>query len=342
MRRRNLPVTSRFCALSLLVAIAVCSAPARADEYDAAFTRAIAAKERALDTNDPASWQAAVDLFIEANRIRSTKESRYELGSAAARLKQDDVAVEAFEAALALGLTGPAADKARAFVDEHAKAMARVEVRGAAGAEIWLAARWRGTLPLDRPLVVFAGKRRFELRFGGDRDEQRLAVSAGQPALVDFTRVRRPLPPTADTLAPGPDRPPATAAPPDSTLAWALTIGGAGLTILSSATLGLSFSNVSTHRDRLADLCAVSSHDDTCAAAKPGKKEAAQSEVDSIASWKSARTASYVGVGAGVLAAGVGVVMLLSTPERKRAPKTGFALWPSSGGAQLGLFGSLR
>ena len=333
-------MTVRLRPLALALALATVGLPARADEYDAAFTRAIAAKERALDTNDPASWQAAVDLFVEADRIRSTKESKYELGAAASRVKQDDVAVEAFEGALSLGLDGPAADKARAFVDQHGKAMGRVQVRGPAGSDVWVAGRWRGSVPLQRPLVVFPGKRRFELRAAGDRTEREVGVTAGATVVVDFTTER---PDTSGVPDPKPDQRPVAVPPPrDDTLAWTLTIGGAGVTVIGAVSLGLSFGNLATHRDRLADLCATPNGTDACSAAKPGKKEAAQSEVDSIATWKAVRTGGYVGVGAGVLAAGAGLVMLLSRSEPRRAPQAGFAAWPTHGGAQLGVFGSLH
>ncbi len=344
MRSGSLPVTVRLrpCALAVPLALALVTvgSPARADEYDAAFTRAIAAKERALDTNDPASWQAAVDLFVEADRIRATKESKYELGAAASRLKQDDLAVEAFEVALSLGLEGPAADKARAFVAEHGKAMGRVEARGPSGSDLWVAGRWRGSLPLGRPLVVFPGKRRFELRAAGDRTEREVGVTAGTTVVVDFTTER-----TSTPSVPGPrvdDRPRPEPPARDDTLAWTLTLGGTGVTVIGAVAMGLSFANLGAHRDRLADLCATPNGVDACAAAKPGKKEAAQSEVDSIATWKAVRTGSYIGVGVGVAAAGAGLVMLLSRPPSKGAPRTAVGAWPTPGGAQLGVFGSLN
>ncbi|MBI3206630.1 MAG: hypothetical protein HYZ29_34155 [Myxococcales bacterium] len=333
-------VRLRPIALALTVALATVAVPAQADEYDAAFTRAIAAKERALDTNDPASWQAAVDLFVEADRIRATKESKYELGAAASRLKQDDLAVEAFEVALSLGLEGPAADKARAFVAEHGKAMGRVEARGPAGSDLWVAGRWRGSLPLPKPLVVFPGKRRFELRAAGDRTEREVGVAAGTTVVVDFTTERAGTPALADP--PPVDRPRAVPPERDDTWAWTLSIGGAGVTVISALTMGLSFGNLASHRERLADVCATPSGVDACAAAKPGKKEAAQSEVDSIATWKAVRTGSYVGVGVGVAAAGAGLVMLLSRPKSKSARQTAIGAWPTPGGAQLGVFGSLN
>jgi len=89
-------------------AAAVCAAGgrARADAYDATLTRAIAAKERAMDVNEPARWEEALRLFQEADAIRATREASYELGHAAERLARTDLAVEAYEAALNLGLTG--------------------------------------------------------------------------------------------------------------------------------------------------------------------------------------------------------------------------------------------
>lgn len=330
-------------AFAVVVALGAWSAPAFADEYDAAFTRAIAAKERALDTNDPASWQAALDLFSEADRLRPTKESKYELGAAAARLKQDDVAVEAYEAALSLGLDGAAADKARAFVSEHAPAMGRVEVRGPAGAEIWIAARWRGTLPLAKPLVVFAGKRRIELRSGGDRDQREVVVTAGAAAQIDFAAAGAAPPAPGAGVPPPADAPPAAppspTPPPDRTLAWTLTVGGASLAVLGGASLWIASSNLSSHRDRLGELCAEQSGSDSCTTAEPGKQQAAQDEVDSIASWKAVRTGGWVGLGAGVLATGIGVILLNSGGSS--APRTAFGVLPTAGGLSLGVTGQL-
>lgn len=322
-------------SLLFLGALLVSSA-ARADDYDAAFTRAIAQKERALDTNDPASWQAALDLFGEADRIRATKESKYELGAAAARLKQDDVAVEAYEAALALGLEGAAGEKAKSFVSEHASGMGRVEVRGPGGAEVWIAARWRGTLPLAKPLVVFAGKRRIELRAGGDRDQREVAVNAGARSMVDFgtSRASEPPPTAPRASAPPPrDRPPILPEPErdDRSLAWTLTVGGASVAALGGVTLLLASSNLTSHRDRLEQYCKTSSGSDSCSEAHPGKQQLAQDEVDSIATWKALRTGGYVGLGAGVVAAGIGVVLLVQDRPSRRA----LTLSPSVGGAEL-------
>src|SRR5215471_4519783 len=103
------------------------------DAYTAALTRAIAAKERALDVNEPPRWEEALRLFQEAAALRYTRECAYEIGVAAERLWRNDLAVEGYEAALDLGLVGPPRARAQAFVAAHASGMARLAVRGPAG-----------------------------------------------------------------------------------------------------------------------------------------------------------------------------------------------------------------
>src|SRR5262249_22742324 len=51
---------------------------AHADAYAAALARAVSAKERALEANDPPHWEETLRLFAEADGIRSTKESKFE------------------------------------------------------------------------------------------------------------------------------------------------------------------------------------------------------------------------------------------------------------------------
>ncbi len=146
-------------------AAAVCAAGgrARADAYDATLTRAIAAKERAMDVNEPARWEEALRLFQEADAIRATREASYELGHAAERLARTDLAVEAYEAALNLGLTGQPRSKAEAFVGAHAAALARVQIKGASDGRVRSGGIDRGRLPLRRPLVLFPGETVIEI-----------------------------------------------------------------------------------------------------------------------------------------------------------------------------------
>lgn len=344
--------TKSILSTLIVVAGVGLTQPAAADAYDAMLARAIAAKERALDTHDPADWEDALQLFIQADRIRSTKESKYELASAAARLRQDDLAVEAFETALALGLEGAARDKARAYVDEHSAQMGRLEVSGPAGAELWVGTRQRGTLPLGRPLVVFAGPNRVRVAHAGREARAELTIAAGASARIDLAKLLA-TPEAPSTAAPTPEPPPPRAQPPKPATpretpetddgrahAWALLIGGAGTAVLGGAFAIGASSSIDTRRERLAELCAVQHDPDECTSAEPGQRDAAQSEVDAIATWKAVRIGGYIGLGVGAAAAGTGLVLLLGSSKREQ-PKTSWSVTPLPGGAAVSVTGRL-
>jgi len=331
-------------AVCLAFALVLSSSLARADEYDAALTRAVAAKERALDTNDPADWQQALDLFAKAVRVRATKEAEYELGGAAARLRQDDLAVEAYESSLALGLQGSAADKARAFIAEKGPDMGRLVVTGPAGAEVWLADRPRGTLPLSRPIVVFAGQRSIRVLLGERVVTRDVVVGRGASVSLDVGGLLEAPPASPAATAPPPLLPPPRADVPPaertgpSPAAWPLTIAGGSLALLSGATVLLAGSNLSSHRDRLATSCAVLDGTDACREAKPGQRTEAQDEVDSIATWNSVRTGGFVGLGVGLVATGIGVVLLIDGKKRARSS---VMLAPARQGAGVSIVGPI-
>jgi hypothetical protein len=340
--------THRSKARLALFALGIVLASANvafADEYDATFTRAIAAKERALDLNDPAAFEQALELFQQADRIRATKESKYELGSVASRLRQDDLAVEAYEASLALGLEGTAADKARAFVQEKQGEMGRIAVTGPAGAELYVGARRRASLPLERPLVVFAGKVRLRAVLGGREVRREVAVAQSQDGSLDLGPdfaaqpvASTPVPtytPPIFTHPPPPDETPPRSGPDAADV---LTIGGASVAVISLGTLILAYTQLSTHRDRLKEVCAVPRGEDECDKANTGERAAAQDEVDSIATYKTLRTASYVGLGAGLVLGGIGVALLSS---RQNEPRSSAFIAPTPGGFAIGFGGSL-
>ena len=185
-------------------AAAVCAAgSARADAYDATLTRAIAAKERAMDVNEPARWEEALRLFQEADAIRATREASYELGHAAERLARTDLAVEAYEAALNLGLTGQPRSKAEAFVGAHAAALARVQIKGASDGRVRSGGIDCGRLPLRRPLVLFPGETVIEIIDSqGHRTPHRLKLTAGQLEILDISSS------SSSSPSPAPSRPP--------------------------------------------------------------------------------------------------------------------------------------
>lgn len=137
--RLRWPLTRTAIAIGVLLAASGVAAAEAEDAYSAALTRAIAAKERALDVNEPPRWEEALHLFQEATALRATREAAYEIGFAAERLSRTDLAVESYEAAIALGLSGPPSARAGAFVAAHAPALARLEVRGPPGARLSIA-----------------------------------------------------------------------------------------------------------------------------------------------------------------------------------------------------------
>jgi hypothetical protein len=138
-------------------------------------------------------------------------------------------------------------------------------------------------------------------------------------------------------------QPPVTQKPepePDRTGPLALTIGGAGVAVISIGTLVLSYSQLSTHRDRLKAVCAESRGEDDCDKAKRGERAAAQDEVDSIATYRGVRTIGFVGLGAGLLASGIGIAWLASSGNTERTASRAFVA-PTPGGFSVGFGGTL-
>jgi hypothetical protein len=162
IKRRRIQPWRRSALVALM--LTMLSVAAFADQYDALLTRAIAAKERAREVNDPASWVEASRLFQQADQLRPSAETKYELAYAAEQLQQEDWAVELYEVALEQGLSGRAREHAQDFVTRLAPSMARLELRGDAETMVSIAGLVRATLPTRRPIVVFAGRTTLEIR----------------------------------------------------------------------------------------------------------------------------------------------------------------------------------
>ncbi len=316
-------VTPSLRSALLLSICVLCAAPrAHADAYDAAFAHAIAAKERALDENDPAAWEEALERFRRADKLRPTKECKYELGQAAARIQQHDLAFEAFESALSLGLDGSAADKARGFVSEHATSVGRLNILGPDHTEVRIAGRLRANLPLSRPLVVFAGSSNVELSLGQRRVVRTAVVSAGSETFLDarlaFADTAKK-PDAAPGAAPKatPDAAPPAARQPSNAAPWLLGVG-IGVAAAGAVTVVLSSVTISGRRDDLAGHCEIPDGSDGCRFAAPALRASAQSDVDALATWKAVRIVGWAGVGVGI---GVGALGLLM-PDKASATRT--------------------
>lgn len=303
-----------------------------ADAYDAAMARGIAAKEKAIDTNDPAAWDETLRLFFEADAIKSTKDSKYELAGAAARLKEDDLAYESYEAAIALGLSGKVRDKAQAFL-KTVKMIGRLDVKGPAGAEIYVGARFRGTLP-HAPFVIFSGAVKIRAVHGGQTVEQSVTIKEGstETLTVDFApKAATSAAPTtsassAPIVAPGKHGsetvPLADTGAGARTLGWSMIVGGGIVLIVGTGGFIVSTDGVSSGKRDLEKNCAefYTQDPDQCRLAKEGvSPDTLASKNTEIRTWKAVRTASLVAGGVGIVITTIGLVRLLTAPPAPRA-----------------------
>ena len=344
--------------MSIVLALAAVAPRSFADAYDAAMAEGVAAREKAVDTNDPSLWGEALRDFEKADAIRSTKESKYELANAAAHMKADDLAVEAYEAALSLGIEGTAKNKAKAFVAANAPKMARLTVLAPDGLRVDVDDHARGTTPLARPIVVFGGAT-VHVRVK-DVDEA-VTTKAGESKTIDLnprfstTTTAASATTTATTSTTATTPPPFDEKPPPvgdqgssggsgHGFAWAMIISGGVLVLAGAGTAIIASNKVSSARDALDGDCAVRDGD-ACPVAQAGKTQAAQNDVDDITTFKGVKIAGFVGLGVGVVAATIGVVSLLSSGSSSSASPTTSASWTptfdlGARGATLGFKGA--
>jgi len=336
-------------ALVALLSVTAIAPPSFADAYDAAMARAVVAKEKAADSNDPAAWDEALRLFEEADAIKSTKDTKYELAGAASRLKEDDVAVEAFEEAIKLGLTGKAKEKAQAFINAHIGAMGRIDVKGPSGSVLAIGARRRGSLPRG-PLVVFAGTVKLRATSNNVVIDESVTVKEGATESIDlapkFAAASAPASTTKPTAAPvpagSPTVPLSDTGASARTLGWSLIVGGGALLVGSGAGLIVASAGLRSRRDSLADHCAIptTGDPDQCSVPKKDQDAAAQSDNDAIATWKGVRTASLITGGVGLMILGVGVVRLFTAPSPPRASAWQPTINVGANSAYFGLSGA--
>jgi hypothetical protein len=328
--RRHRPHTGAAIVIGLLLATRTVAAAEADDAYSAALTRAVAAKERALDVNEPPRWEEALRLFQETAALRATREAAYEIGFAAERLSRTDLAVESYEAAIALGLSGPPSVRAGAFVAAHAPALARLEVRGPAGSRLSVAGVERGRLPLPRALVLFPGKIQIEVvDVGGHTSIVTTHLEADRNDVLDLSpRPSMEAPPRT----PAPTMPKTPSAPEPRTTsvaAWPLIVGGVAVAVGAAVLLPISQGRIDDSRSTLAATCNAPPIDDVCATAMTGQRNAAQSSEDAIATWKAARIGAWIGLGVGAAVAVTGVLLKVTGG---RAPNVTALLVPAADG----------
>lgn len=314
----------RCLATVVCCAVAVAGG-ARADAYDAALAKAIGAKEAAIQSNAPADWEAALRAMHAVETVRTTRETRYEIGVIAAHLRADDLAFEAFEGAVGLGLVGPGRTTAELFLDQHRAEMGRVRVRGPAGARVVVLQRVRAVLPSSAAIVVFAGTVTVGLE-GVTTATRTLVVPAGTIVDVDFASPSSP-------AALEPPRPEGT-----RPWTWSLVVTGGAVAGSSLAAVVLASIAIPRHRSAIVALCPPEKLDgDRCLAAPQDVRDTLVSERSALLTWSAVRTGGFVGLGLGVALATVGVVRLSSKPAT--------AAWipvvqTATGGAYVGLQGT--
>ena len=289
-----------------ILAVMAFTAVARADDFDASMATAAAAKEKALDQNDAASWLAAYKAFEAADAIRSTKESKYELATAATKLKADDVAYQAYEDAIALGLDGPGKVTAQTFLDAHATTVARLMVKGPEGAEVSVGGRVRGKLPMARSIVVFAGKITVRV---GDRTET-ITTEPGKESTLDVAAAKKVEPPPPP---PPPEKKPIEVAPqPRGGLGF--VIAGGAVIAVGVAGYIVSQATIDARRESLNTTCVYDHPRDYCVDTWPERVQFAQSDGDAIASWKVIRAVSVATAIVGVGLTTYGIIKLTAAP----------------------------
>lgn len=327
-------MTRRLLAVSLALSMALAPLPALADSYDAAMARAAAAKEKALDANDPSSWQETLRLFEEADALRSTKESRYEVATAAAWLKQEDLAVDAYEEAIAMGIGGPAKAKAETYLATRAGKMGHLRIRGPVGTTVSIEGHVRARLPRERAVAVFPGKVRLHVERPGGASDVDVEAKAGVDTDVDLE------PKAQAPLAPAPVVPAPATSSDHRQLGWVLTASGAIVAGFSFYGVLLAGSRIRRNDDELRrQRCTVV--DDYCSSPYVGTLEegnSVQALSDQNATWKAVRTTGIIGSIVGAGAAITGVVLVATSKSKPSSIGPEVSVLP--GAAYFGLRGA--
>jgi hypothetical protein len=93
----------------------------------------------------------------------------------------------------------------------------------------------------------------------------------------------------------------------------AIAAGGGVMAVVSQG-------RIDDERADLRNSCDMLSGTDACTTSKPDRQEEAQADVDAIATWKAVRIGAWVGLGAGVAAAGYGIWTLVRGGPPEFAP----------------------
>ncbi|WP_394836576.1 PEGA domain-containing protein [Pendulispora rubella] len=294
-----------FARLAVVLGLIALASPAWADDPNALIEHGVALREQGRD-------EEALAEFRKAFTIAPTPRAQAQLGLAEQALGLW-VAAEADVRDALKSQGDPWIQKNRAVLEQSLRTIAQhlgtLEVRGRAGAALFVDGAQVGQLPLERGLRIEAGHRTLEVRAEGFQSTSRtIIVSPGETARETIelrpsvtreepsTPVREPRP---NDVPP----PPASSGATQRTLGWVLTgVGGAALV---TGVIGL-----------IARANAVSAYNDDPSC--PGTDNPAprpsqcQSHVDAEGTWKAIAIAGLAGGAA--LGAG-GLALVLTAPR---------------------------
>lgn len=301
----------RYARLAIVLGFIATASPAAADDPNTLIEHGVALREQGRD-------EEALAEFRKAYAMAPTPRARAQMGLAEQALGVWVAAEEHVREALK-SAGDPWIQKNRAVleqslhtIDQH---LGTLEVRGLAGAELFVDGARVGQLPLERGLRIEAGHRALEVRAQGFQSTSRtIIVSPGQTARETIelrpsvareepaSRANEPR--TDERRAHSPSEAPEGGARTQRTVGWVLTgVGGAAL-ITGVVALIARSNAVSAYND-----------DPSC----PGSNNPSprpsqcQSHVDAESTWKAIAIAGLAG-GAALSAGGVALVLTATPP----------------------------
>ncbi|WP_394827140.1 PEGA domain-containing protein [Pendulispora albinea] len=305
-----LPFRHRL-VFGLATALLLASPPLAAQSADALIAHGVTLREQGRD-------EEALAEFRKAYAVAPTPRAQAQMGLAEQALGLWTAAEEHVRAALGAE-SDPWIAKNRAPLAQSLKTIEQhlgtLDVRGPAGAEVFVDGGKVGQLPLAHGLRLEAGGRTLELRAPGYQSTSRMVTILPDKTAretIELRPLRRPDP--DQTTVPGQPPPRASNPPPDAkpgstqrTVGWILT--GAGGAAIVTGIVGLIVRNaeVSGYND-----------DPQC----PGMNSPlpnppqCQSHVSAADRWK---IVGIAGLAAGAALGGTGVALVLTAPSGPHA-----------------------
>jgi hypothetical protein len=303
--RRRFPL-----AAALSLAMLATGAGARAD--DASTIEARSYFNRGVESFRDGAYDAALVQFKRAYAIVPNYRVLYNIGQTSLRLQDYAASLDAFTRYLAEGGAELPADRRAAVETEIAQLERRVSrvavVTNAVDGEVLVDDASVGRLPLARPLLVSAGRRKITVVPKGAPPVSRVIdVAGGEPMRIELSTTApepRPAPPVSPAPAPAPasasaseppEAPPSAEAGAPHTGAW-IALGASAALLAGAGAFG---------------VVALGAKSD--AEAELGRYPGSRADLDDARSrMKTTALVADVLGGAAIAAAGAGVYLFVS------------------------------